>query len=167
MEILFENKCINNEKWAKEFTKVAYFHTPLFFTLHIISLALFTFGIIKLLLFRTIDIFCLFIPAEFIIVILISRFIRIKRTMKIKSEMYGENPEVISKATEDYFEQIHSNGMQYKILYDTIKRGYKTNDYIFLHSKANVAYSFSRNRFSVGTEQEFIDFLRRKGIKIK
>ena len=167
MEILFENRCLFNEKWVKAANKVALFRTPLFLTLHIIFLAFFLFGVIKFLLFQIIDLIFLFIPVWFYIVILLRLLVSNKRTIKIKKEMYGEKPEVVSSVTEECIEQIHSNGMRNKILYANIIRGYISGDYIFLQSKGNILYSLSRNRFTVGTEQEFISFLREKGIKVR
>ena len=59
------------------------------------------------------------------------------------------------------------NGSQYQIYYDTIKRSYLTQNYILLHSKANILYTFKKEGFSIGGVESFLTFLRNKGIKIK
>ena len=90
-----------------------------------------------------------------------------KITLKKNQEIYGNNGEVISEVTQDSIQQIHSNGSQYQIYYDTIKRSYLTQNYILLHSKANILYTFKKEGFSIGDVESFLTFLRNKGIKIK
>lgn len=40
-----------------------------------------------------------------------------------------------------------------------------TKNYIFVYSKANYIYSFKKDSFTLGSAEEFIDFLRSNGIK--
>ena len=40
-----------------------------------------------------------------------------------------------------------------------------SKNYIFVHSKANYVYSFKKDSFTLGSAEEFIEFLKSKGIK--
>ena len=106
-------------------------------------------------------------PFWWFLLVILLYFKANKTTLKRSKEIHGDNSEVVSEVTKDCIKQVHSNGSQYQICYDNIKIGYTTQNYILLHSKANVIYTFSKNVFSVGNEEEFLKFLRNKGIKIK
>ena len=167
MEILFKNTFLKTEEWIKECNRFTFWRRPIFAVFHIFSILALCWGIYKLLFLHTIDILFLFIPIWWFFVILISYYRINKITLKRNQEIYGTNREVVSEATKDSIKQIHSNGSQYQIYYDTIKKGYVTQNYILLHSKANILYSFKKDSFSVGDEKDFLIFLRNKGIKIK
>lgn len=49
----------------------------------------------------------------------------------------------------------------------TIVKAVQTENLILLRSKANLIYIFRKDTFIKGTHEEFIMFLRGKGIKIK
>ena len=167
MEVLFKNSFAKTEDWIKECNKYSLFRRPIFIVFHILSILALCFGIYKVLFLHIIDILLLFIPIWWFFVILMLYFRMNKITLKRNQEIYGNNGEVISEVTQDSIKQIHSNGSQYQIYYDTIKRGYLTQNYILLHSKANILYTFKKEGFSIGDVESFLIFLRNKGIKIK
>jgi len=167
MEILFKNSFAKTEDWIKECNKYSLFRRPIFIVFHILSILVLCFGIYKVLFLHIIDIMLLFIPIWWFFVIFVLYFRMNKITLKRNQEIYGNNGEVISEVTQDGIKQIHSNGSQYQIYYDTIKRGYLTQNYILLHSKANILYTFKKEGFSIGDVESFLIFLRNKGIKIK
>ena len=51
--------------------------------------------------------------------------------------------------------------------FNKIKNAIQTKNYILLRSKANLIYIFCKDTFTVGTKEEFVSFLRAKGIKVK
>ena len=167
MEILFKNSFIKTEEWIKEVNKYAFFKRPIFVVFHLLIFLALCWGIYKLLFLRIIDILFLFIPIWWFFLFLFFYFKINKTTLKRNKEIYGDNSEVVSEVTKDSIKQVHSNGTQYQIYYDIIKKGYLTQNYILLHSKANILYTFRKNGFSIGNEEEFLKFLRNKGIKIK
>lgn len=167
MEILFKNSFVKTEDWIKECNHYSLFRRPLFVAFHILSILVLCFGIYKILFLHIIDILFLFIPLWWFFLVLLLYFKTNKNTLNRNRELYGNNAEVVSEITKESIKQVHSNGTQYYIYYDTIKKGYLTKNYILLHSKANVLYTFAKNGFSVGSEEEFLRFLRNKGIKIK
>ena len=167
MEILFKNSFVKTEDWIKECNHYSLFRRPLFVAFHILSILVLCFGIYKILFLHLIDIVILFIPIWWFFVVFVLYFRMNKITLKRNQEIYGNNGEVVSEVTKDSIKQIHSNGSQYQIYYDTIKKVHITKKYILLHSKANILYTFKKDGFSVGNEEEFLMFLRNKGIRIK
>ena len=167
LEILFKNTFVKTEDWIKECNRFSFFRRPIFVVLHLLSFSALCWGIYKLLFLHKIDILFLFIPIWWFFVVLILYFKTNKITIKRNKEIYGDNAEVVSEITEDSIKQVHSNGTQYQIYYDTIKKGYITQNYILLHSKANILYTFKRDGFSIGNEVEFLTFLSNKGIRIR
>lgn len=167
MEILFKNTYTKTEEWIKEVNKYSFFRRPIVVVFHILSILMLCVGIYKILFSHIIDIVPLFIPIWWFFLTFLLYFKTNKNTLNRNRELYGENAEVVSEITKESIKQVHSNGTQYHIYYDNIKKGYQTKNYILLHSKANVIYTFEKNGFSVGNEEEFLKFLRNKGIKIK
>lgn len=167
MEILFKNTFVKTEEWIKEVNKYTFFKRPIFVAFHLLSFSALCWGIYKLLFLHNIDILFLFIPIWWFFLVLMLYFKTNKTTIKRNKEIYGDNAEVVSEITKDGIKQIHSNGTQYQIYYDTIKKGYITQNYILLHSKANILYTFKKDGFSIGNEIEFLTFLTNKGIKIR
>ena len=167
MEILFKNTFVKTEEWIKECSKYSFFQRPIFLTFHLLSIFALCWGIYKLLFLHRIDMLLLFIPIWWFFIVLMLYFKTNKTTVKRNKEIYGDNAEVVSEITKDSIKQVHSNGAQYQIYYDTIKKGYSTQNYILLHSKGNILYTFKKDGFSVGNNEKFLKFLRNKGIKIK
>ncbi len=167
MEILFKNSFVKTEEWIKEVNKYAFFKRPILAVFHLLSFLALCWGIYKILFLHIIDILFLFIPTWWFFLVLLFYFKTNKTTLKRNKEIYGDKLEVVSEVTKESIKQVHSNGSQYQIYYDTIKKGYSTQNYILLHSKANLLYTFRKNGFSIGDEEEFLKFLRNKGIKIK
>ena len=167
MEILFKNTFVKTEEWIKEVNKYTFFKRPVSVALHLLSILALCWGVYKLLFLHNIDILFLFIPIWWFFLVLMLYFKTNKITIKRNKEIYGDNAEVVSEITKDSIKQVHSNGTQYQIYYDTIKKGYITKNYILLHSKANMLYTFRKNGFSIGNEEEFLKFLGNKGLKIK
>ena len=167
MEILFKNTYTKTEEWIKEINKYTFFKRPIFLVLYLLCFLALCFGVYKILFLHIIDILLLFVPIWWVILVLLLYFKTNKNTLNRNRELYGENAEVVSEITKESIKQVHSNGTQYHIYYDTIKKGYQTKNYILLHSKANILYTFKKDGFSVGNEEEFLMFLRNKGIKIK
>jgi hypothetical protein len=51
--------------------------------------------------------------------------------------------------------------------FDKIKGAVQTKNLILLRTKANMIWIFRKDSFSVGSKEEFISFLKNKGIKVK
>ncbi len=167
VEILFKNTFTKTEEWIKECNKISFFRRPMFIAFHLLSILTLCYGIYKVLFLHTIDVWLLFIPIWWFFAVFMLYFISNKTAIKRNKELYGDKAEVVSEVTQDSIKQSHSNGSQYVIYYDTIKRGYLTKNYILLHSKANILYTFKKDGFSVGDEEGFLTFLRNQGIVIK
>ena len=168
MEILFKNTFVKTEKWVKELNKRTLLKNLLWILFHLLCFFILCWDLYKLLFLHKIDILLLlFVPIWWLFIVLMAYFKSSKVTIKRNKEIYGDNLEVISEVTNDSIKQISSNGAQIHIFYDSIKKVCLTKNYILLHSKANLLYTLSKNGFSVGNEEEFLKFLKNKGIKVK
>ena len=167
MEILFKNSFEKTDEWIKECNKYNFFGRPTFIFFDICNVLLLLCGLYQLLFSHTIDLLSLFVPFWWVLL----RFITYRRANKITAkrnlELNGNRCEVTSEFTETFISQTHSNGAQYKLYYDTIKRCHITKNYILLVSKANIIYSLKKDGFSIGTKEDFLKFLESKFIKVK
>ena len=87
--------------------------------------------------------------------------------IKRDQEIHGKEIEVNLTVTEELIKQSQSTGSEFQLNYRDIKRAIKTKKYIYLWSKTNMLYSLKLDSFSVGTADDFLIFLRNKGIKVK
>lgn len=167
MEVLFKNTYIQTEDWVKAVNKLSLFHRPIPVVLHSFYLLILIWAVYKVIFLRIIDVLLFFIPTWWLILVVALYFKMNKIALQRSMELYGRNAAVISEVTEDCVKQVYDNGSLLQMHFDTIKRGYLRGNYIFLVSKAGICHTFGRKGFLIGNEEDFLHFLRGKGIKIK
>ena len=172
MESIFENEYERTEKIVKECYKTAYFKRPFFLVMNII-----------LVISALTSLFCSFWEQEDIIypvfiviwvcvVFCMEAFVyfrNIKLMIQRDSEQCkGKKPIVRTTVYESELrlENISSGGVS-EFEFCSIKKGISTKNLIALITKAKLVMIFSKNGFTKGTAEEFISFLKAKGIKIK
>ena len=168
MEILFENSYVRNKKLAKELYWYIYYQRPVHIVINIIMILCF-FAQILLLIWKpylsNIG-YLMFIMLYFLLCFL--RYIaNVKAMIKRDKEIHGSEISVTAIVTDEYIQWTASNGSVNKLEYPNIKYAKKTKKLILLRSKAGLIYIFSRDSFSIGTEDAFLLFLKDKGIKIQ
>lgn len=82
-------------------------------------------------------------------------------------ELYGKPVSVIVTVTENEIRQLQSTGSGFQLNYCDIKRVVQTKKFIYLWSKTNLIYSFKRDSFSLGNADDFLLFLKSKGLKVR
>ena len=87
--------------------------------------------------------------------------------VKRDSEFHGKEISIETIVTNEYIQNTASTGAVNKLEYDKIKNVAQTKNLILLRSKANLIYIFRKDTFAKGNKEDFADFLRSKGIKIK
>ena len=92
-------------------------------------------------------------------------FHQVNTMVKREREIHGEQLEVQILVTGDDIQNTASNGAVNRLEYGNIRTAVRTKKLILLLTKANLIYIFRKNTFTLGTEDEFIGFLRKKGIK--
>ena len=168
MDFLFENKYIRDKAWVKEISGYSLLYRPIMLAFNIIFAILFIAGVAIVIVENNVNLYLLVVPVYWFLFITILYFKNIKSTIKRNEEMNGGKVvEVTSHVTEDKIEQTHSSGLVNTFYYDNIKKVIKNKEYILIHSKANILYSFKRDGFTVGSEKEFLEFLMKKGFKVK
>ncbi|MBR2715543.1 MAG: YcxB family protein [Ruminococcus sp.] len=87
--------------------------------------------------------------------------------MPICEELFGGPATIKSFVTEDSVRALAPSGGTNEVAYNNVRRAIQTENLIFLQTKANLLYVFLKDGFTLGTAEEFIAFLKSKGIKVK
>ena len=167
MDILFVNSYIRNKDLAKEMYGYIFFRRNYLFVAYIVLLISFIINLISLITTGATNWFVFVFVPLFLLLRLFSYLQAIKLMLKRDSEVCGGPFEVKSIVTEDFIEHTGSTGGVNRLEYNKIKKCNQTKNLILLQSDAKLIYVFPRNGFSVGNCDEFLDFLRNKGIKVK
>ncbi len=167
MEILFENKYTRDKEWAKDVYSYIYFRRPIIIVLDIIFALYILIGIYNSITSNVIDWVHILIPIVWCLfgVLVYSR--NVNTVIKRDLELHGKAIEVTVTVAEDIIKQSQSTGSEFQFNYCDIKKVVKTKKYIYLWSKTNMIYSFKSDSFSLGTVEEFLMFLKNKGLKVK
>ena len=87
--------------------------------------------------------------------------------IKRDNEVYGKEIKVETIVTDSFIQITASTEAVSQIEYHKFKGAFQTKNLVVLRSKARLLYIFDKNTFEVGTVEEFISFLKTKGIKVK
>lgn len=169
MEILFKNKFIRNKEMAKEIYGYYYFKRK-FSMITLILIGVFAIeNFVFFILNPSFDLpIVAFSVAVFVVAFRIYCYIyQVKTLVKRDMETNGQEVEIDVYVTQDYIQLTVSSGGITKIEYDKFKSAVQTKNLIFLRSKANLLYIFKKDSFEVGTVEDFVGFLKSKGIKVK
>lgn len=161
MENRFENYYLRDKQWAKDAYRYLCFCTPA----RIACFVLFGICMLSGLYSRT-WFYILFPPFWFAIVVF--QYVQSYRiTVKRDVERFGEEAGVRMAATDECITQTDVSGGEVRLNYADIRKAIRTKKYIYLMTNAKLVYSFKRDGFSLGTDAEFWDFLKSKGVKAK
>ena len=165
--MLFENEYLPDRAWAEETYGYLYFRTPLrAFFLALMGCVLFL-GVCAFFYDTSAFVYVLIAAAFFCI-----NLLHYRRSVKLHvsrmMEMYGSIP--VTKLSVDESGTVRhkaSTGAEASFPISAIKRVYVSRHYIFLRSGTNLVFSFRRDGFTVGKEQDFLAFLRAHGVRAK
>ena len=163
MEILFENRFVRTKEILREFYRYAYFKNP---TILIADIALLALLAVSLLLWGT------HLPLAVVIVVPVVAAAQywtytraVNAVMKRDDELTaGGKLEVTAAATEEKLVNTDSTGASMELPYDKVKKIAQTKSLILLRSQANFWYILPKNTFTKGTAEEFLAFLKSKGL---
>ncbi len=167
MEILFENKYVKNREWAKDVFGYINFRRPLIIVFDIYFFLCIILGIVDIIVDKNINVYLFILP---IVWMFLQVFIYIKNvniTLKRDLEMHGKPVEITVTITDENITTVQSTGSEIHLNYADVKKAFQTKKYIYLQTKASLLCSFKKAGFSIGNEEDFLKFLRNKGIKIK
>ncbi len=169
MEILFKNIYTRNKEMAKEIYGYYYFKRKFSVIMNIL-IAFFT--VVNIVLFALNPSYYLSIVAVVIALLVVAfrtycYFLQVNTLVKRDEETNGKELEIEVIVTQDYIQNTTSSGAFVKIEYDKFSYAVQTKNLIILRSKANLLYLFKKDSFEIGTKEEFVSFLKAKGIVIK
>jgi hypothetical protein len=170
METKIESTYVRDEKFAKEYFSYHSYKRPSGIILTVLSILAIISGAGT---FFTSQKYLSLIGIVFGIYMLILRVIRVKNNIKIylerdKESNHGSFVSVQNLVTENSIvvkSSLNETGIEYEM--SCIEKAYRSKNYIYLITKAKLAIVFDINKFSKGTPEELVQFIRQKGIKIK
>ena len=167
MEILFTNTYVRNKKLAQEIYRYFCFRRRLIIVCYVLMAITFLLNLILLAFGESPEPFTIIFPVVFIILMILSYFSQVNAMIKRDLEVHGQEISVKTIVTDAYIENTASTGSVNQIEYNKIRYAVQTRNLILLRSKANLIYIFRKDTFEVGTKEEFITFLKGKGIPIR
>jgi hypothetical protein len=166
-EILFRNNYVRSKEMAKEIYRYYFFkRKPLVICYIFLSISL-SANIAFAVTGKVYNTPVIILVLLFFAFQIVSYCRYVNSTIKRDNEVHGKEIEVETIVTESFIQNTASTGAVNKVQYDKIKYAVQTKNYILLHSRANLIYIFKNSSFEVGTKDQFILFLRVKGIKVK
>lgn len=167
MEVLFKNRYVSNKEVVKEIYRYYNFQRKRIIAFDILFALSFLVNIILLICGQAFNWSSIIIAPLFFFFQFYVFFRQVNIIAKRDKEICEKEIEVEMTATEEFIQTASSTGSVYKLEYSNIRSVVQTKNLILLFSKANLVYIFKKNGFTEGTKEEFIEFLRSKGIKVK
>ena len=167
METLFENSYVRNKALSKEIYRYYYFQRKWLVVCYVLLSLSFIANILLAIFEKTYNrgVF-IFVPVFFLFQFY-CYFCQVKTMLKRDVEVYGKEISVETIVTDMFIQNTASTGSVNKLEYDKIRNAVQTKNFVLLRSKANLIYIFRKDTFKKGITDDFIIFLRTKGIKIK
>ncbi len=167
MEILFKNSYTRTKKVAKEFYRFHYFQRKSLLACYILVAIPFLADIVSAVLGQYYSIEVLIFVPLFGAMLFYSYCRQVNMMIKRDNEVHGKEIDVETIVTDSYIQGTASTGAVNRIEYKKIKNAVQTKNLILLRSKANLIFIFDKNTFEIGSKEEFVSFLRARGIKVK
>jgi hypothetical protein len=166
MEILFANSYVRNKELAREIYRHYYFHRKLYIVLDILVMLSFLANLIITILQGAIYWTGIILPLLFFLLQFYGYFSQVNLMVKRDAEVCGNEISVETVVTDAFIQNTASTGAVNRLEFDKIRSAAQTKNLILLRSKANLIYIFRKDTFTIGTKEEFIAFLKEKGIKV-
>ena len=167
METLFENSYIKNREWAKDVFGYINFRRPLIIVFDVYFFLCIVLGIVDIIVEKNINIYLFILPIVWIFLQVFLYNKNVNITLKRDLEVHGKPIEVGVTVNDECITMVQSTGSKIRLNYIDVKKAFQTKKYIYLQTKANLLCSFNKDGFSIGNEEDFLNFLKNKGIKIK
>ena len=170
METKIEAAYVRDEKFAKEYFSYHAYKRPSGIIITVICILLIVSGIINVFAYKDYLAITAIVLGIYLFVL---RVVRVKKSIKIslerdKESNHGNFVSVQNLATENSIivkSSTNESGTEFEM--SCIEKAYRSKNYIYLITKAKWAIVFDINKFSKGTPDELVEFVRQKGIKIK
>lgn len=165
MEINFENKYVRDKEWAKDILKYTCFKRPIHIVFYIISAICFCLGVYLLVFNAYFNFVYFFVPAFWMFAVFFVYFRNVSLVLKRDIELHGKPIDVTVSVTDTAIVMSQSTGSEYTLNFGEVKKTICTKKFICLWSKTNMLYPIKKDGFTAGSYEEFVSFLKNKGIK--
>lgn len=166
MDILFENSYTRSKELAKEIYRYFYFQRKLYIFGYIILGLSFALNLSFAISGQSYNL-AVFIFVPLVALLPLYCYIRqVSAMVKRDKEVHGKEIEVSTTVTNEFIQNTASTGAINKIEFCKIRCAVQTKNLILLRSEANLVYIFRKDSFTVGNKEDFISFLKNKGIKV-
>ena len=91
----------------------------------------------------------------------------VKTTLKRDIELFGKPLSGVTKVTCDSIITEAEFAGNTETGLDKIKCAHQTKNLILVRTKARLIFIFRKDGFSIGTKEDFVAFLKNKGIKVR
>ena len=167
MDVLFENGYVRNKQLAKEIYRYFYFRGVGNILSYSFLLLAFLANVLSRMFEGSYSLFILvFVPLLFSL-----RFCsycrKVKMMEKRDREIQGTEIMVKIVVTSEYIQNTTSIGSVTNLEIGKIRKAVQTKNLILLITEAKLLYIFPRDKFTKGNAEDFIKFLKDKGIKVK
>ena len=167
MDVLFENRYIKDKEGTKDVYSYIYFRRPIIIVFYVIFALHILANIYNAIAIDIYYGYYIFFPVIWVALVVFLYNKRVNTTIKRDLELHGKAIEFTLRVTEDMIKLSQSTGSEFQINYRDIKKVVQTRKYIYLWSKTNMLYPFKKDAFTVGNTDDFLLFLKNKGMKIK
>lgn len=164
-EPIFKNVFVRDEETLREFYKHTYLAEPLFRIIYIGYAVLLLMSLLAydLTLFAS----YLFLGLIFALILFFKYSQNLKITVARDKELASGRDMVTEIFVFDDKIEHTALGNSQALGFESIKRVQQSQNYIYVISNAKLVYIFKKDSFTLGTPEEFIEFLKSKGIKIQ
>ena len=166
MEPLFENTHTQDKSFYKEIYGYFYLRRPVAIGFYVFSAVGFLIHLPLAISGRDQSIGFMALAIALPLINLILYFRHIRLSARRNNEISSEPISVSTFVHENSLELTASNGSTINIELSKIRSAVQTKNYIVLRSDARLLYSFHKDGFTKGTKEDFLAFLKGKGIKI-
>lgn len=165
MDILFENHYERTPAVIKELYRMIYFRRPINLLIYVVLGGIAVANIITAFASGEYS----FTGCVYILIFLIMQLVMynnsVKNAINRDRQRFGEEVlKVHTLVTEEGIQCTFGEKIAEPVAVSEIKRVYITKNLILLHTKARVMLIFHKANFTEGTAEEFLKYLRSKGI---
>lgn len=166
MEPLFENTYTQSKAFYQELYRYFHFRRPITVAAFIVCGICFASQLALAIFNLEYNLSIMILMALFPLFKLFAYVNQINSITKRNKEISTEQISICSTVHDDHLEISASNGSTLNIELSKIRSAVHTKNYVVLRSDARLIYSFGKDGFTKGTKDEFITFLKSKGIKV-
>ena len=167
MEVLFENSYTRDEKLIKEIYRYEYFRRKLLIIFDVVVMLCLLSNILILVVEKECYWGVFILAPLFFLYQFFCYWRQVRMILKRDQEVHGNEISVETIVTNEYIQNTASTGAVNQLAYENIRNVVQTKNLILLRSEANLVYIFRKDAFTKGNAEDFIKFLKDKGIKVK